>query len=112
MADDPVLVERRGAVALITLNRPQRRNTINYALSKAFCDAVAAAQDARCIVVTGADLVAAGNDLAHPLGMALGDPSGDEERRPQIVPVKKHTGGIRLPSLPWVHGKALKPPTA
>jgi enoyl-CoA hydratase len=64
MADDPVLVERRGAVALITLNRPQRRNAINYALSKAFCEAVGAAQDARCIVVTGADpAFCAGLDL-------------------------------------------------
>jgi len=30
--------------------------------------------------------------------------------RPQIEPVKKHTGGIRLPRLPFTHGKALKPP--
>jgi outer membrane protein assembly factor BamD len=32
--------------------------------------------------------------------------------RPAIVPVKvKRPGGIRLPSLPGMHGKALKPPT-
>ena len=32
--------------------------------------------------------------------------------RPQIVPVKtKHSGGIHLPSLPSLRGKALKPPT-
>jgi outer membrane protein assembly factor BamD len=32
--------------------------------------------------------------------------------RPQIVPVKtKHSGGIRLPSLPSLRGKAIKPPT-
>ncbi|MGZ3279805.1 MAG: outer membrane protein assembly factor BamD [Caulobacteraceae bacterium] len=32
--------------------------------------------------------------------------------RPQIVPVKaKRTGGIRLPSLPSLRGKAIKPPT-
>jgi outer membrane protein assembly factor BamD len=32
--------------------------------------------------------------------------------RPQIVPTKvKHKGGIRLPSLPSLRGKALKPPT-
>jgi enoyl-CoA hydratase len=63
MADE-VLVERRGDVALVTLNRPQRRNAINAALSRAFCDAVAGAQDARCIVVTGADpAFCAGLDL-------------------------------------------------
>jgi outer membrane protein assembly factor BamD len=32
--------------------------------------------------------------------------------RPAIVPVKaKHAGGIRLPSLPSLRGKAIKPPT-
>jgi outer membrane protein assembly factor BamD len=32
--------------------------------------------------------------------------------RPAIVPVKtKHAGGIRLPSLPGLRGKAIKPPT-
>jgi outer membrane protein assembly factor BamD len=32
--------------------------------------------------------------------------------RPAIVPIKaKHPGGIRLPSLPGMRGKALKPPT-
>jgi enoyl-CoA hydratase len=67
---DEVLLERRGAVALITLNRPERRNAINAALSQAFCNAVAAAQDARCIVVTGADpAFCAGLDLKH-LGVA------------------------------------------
>jgi outer membrane protein assembly factor BamD len=31
---------------------------------------------------------------------------------PAILPVRtKHTGGIRLPSLPSLRGKALKPPT-
>jgi outer membrane protein assembly factor BamD len=33
--------------------------------------------------------------------------------RPQIVPVKKNRpGGIRFPSLPFTHGKALKPPAS
>jgi enoyl-CoA hydratase len=70
MADTPVILERRGAVALITLNRPTRRNAINAELSAAFCDAIAAAQDARAIVVTGADpAFCAGLDLKE-LGVA------------------------------------------
>jgi enoyl-CoA hydratase len=65
MADE-VLVERRGKVVLLTLNRPERRNAINVALSQAFCDAVAAAQDAGCIVVTGSDpAFCAGLDLKN-----------------------------------------------
>jgi enoyl-CoA hydratase len=62
--DDPVVVERRGAVAFVTLNRPGARNAINFALCSAFCAAIAEAQDARCIVVTGADpAFCAGLDL-------------------------------------------------
>jgi len=70
MADIPVILERRGAVALITLNRPTRRNAINAELSAAFCAAVAAAQNSRAIVVTGADpAFCAGLDLKD-LGVA------------------------------------------
>ena len=33
--------------------------------------------------------------------------------RPQVTPVKaKRSGGIRLPSIPFMKGKALRPPTA
>jgi enoyl-CoA hydratase len=64
MPTDTVIVERRGSVALIVLNRPRARNAINVELSRGFCDAVEASQDARCIVVTGADpAFCAGLDL-------------------------------------------------
>jgi enoyl-CoA hydratase len=33
MTDQPVLVERRGAVLLITINRPEQRNAVNKAVS-------------------------------------------------------------------------------
>ncbi len=53
----PVLVERRGAVGVITLNRLDKHHAINRALSAALADAVAEleADDAvRAIVLTGA----------------------------------------------------------
>ena len=63
---DPVIVERPGAVALVTLNRPAARNAINFALCSAFCEAIASLQDAGCIVVTGADpAFCAGLDLKN-----------------------------------------------
>jgi enoyl-CoA hydratase len=66
MSDQPVIVERRGAVALLTLNRPAARNAINFALCQAFCDALAGLQDARAIVITGADpAFCAGLDLKN-----------------------------------------------
>lgn len=54
MSKSAVVSERRGHVALITLNRPEARNAINAELSGDFCEALASAQDARAIVVTGA----------------------------------------------------------
>lgn len=64
MTVDVVLLERIGPMALVTLNRPGARNAINYELCKAFCGAIEAAQDARCIIITGADpAFCAGLDL-------------------------------------------------
>lgn len=61
------LVERRGNVALITLNRPAARNAINAAVSIAVGDALQAAQDdpeVRAVVLTGAgQSFCAGADL-------------------------------------------------
>ena len=61
------LVERRGNVALITLNRPEARNAINAAVSIAVGDALQAAQDdpeVRAVVLTGAgQSFCAGADL-------------------------------------------------
>jgi len=77
-----VLLERRGPVALITLNRPTAMNAVNAALSEALGEAVAElARDPQLRVgivtgagrafCTGADLKELGagrtvNDLAHP----------------------------------------------
>ena len=65
--NDTVVIERRGdGVAVITLNRPSARNAVNVELATALVDAVATCQDARCIVVTGADpAFCAGLDLRN-----------------------------------------------
>ena len=61
-----VKVERKGKVVLITLNRPQARNAINVDLSTGLCNAIAANQDAGCIVITGSDpAFCAGLDLKN-----------------------------------------------
>ncbi|MDT5190443.1 MAG: crotonobetainyl-CoA hydratase, partial [Mycobacterium sp.] len=61
------LVERRGNVALITINRPEARNAVNAAVSTAVGDALQAAQDdpeVRAVVITGAgESFCAGADL-------------------------------------------------
>lgn len=74
------LVERRGNVMVITINRPEARNAINSAVSIALGDALEEAQqdpEVRVVVVTGsgdksfcagADLKALsrGEDIGHP----------------------------------------------
>jgi enoyl-CoA hydratase/carnithine racemase len=56
MDDDVLLVERRGAVALLTLNRPAKLNALSHALEGAL-DAAVASEDVRssaCVVIAGA----------------------------------------------------------
>lgn len=74
------LVERRGNVALITINRPEARNAVNGEVSTAVGDALEAAQhdpDVWAVVITGAgdksfcagaDLkaISRGENLHHP----------------------------------------------
>ncbi|MBI3744563.1 MAG: enoyl-CoA hydratase [Chloroflexi bacterium] len=59
-----VRLERDGKVAIITLDRPQSRNAINLQLATEVVAAIEQAQDAACIVLTGADpAFCAGLDL-------------------------------------------------
>jgi enoyl-CoA hydratase len=46
--------ERRGTVALLTIDRPERRNALDLDTVRALTEAVHAAEDARVIVLTGA----------------------------------------------------------
>ena len=80
MTDAAALVERRGNVLIITINRPEARNAVNGAVSTAVGDALQHAQhdrDVRAVVITGsrdksfcagADLkaIARRENLYHP----------------------------------------------
>jgi hypothetical protein len=57
MSEEPVLVEQRGSVLLITLNRPDQRNAIDYASAEGIAAALDRldAEDALSVgVITGA----------------------------------------------------------
>jgi enoyl-CoA hydratase len=70
MSSDVLTEERRGNVAVLTLNRPSARNAMNASLAAATVAAIEAAQDAGAIVITGADpAFCAGLDLRN-LGVA------------------------------------------
>lgn len=73
---EDVTVERRGEVAWIRLNRPDRMNAYDAAMGRALTDAVRAASDAGVIVLTGSGRAfCAGGYLAN-----LADPAPEELR--------------------------------
>ncbi|MET7770853.1 enoyl-CoA hydratase-related protein [Nocardia sp. NPDC005366] len=69
--DDPVLVTREDHVAILTLNRPDRRNAINRAMRKAIKRELWKAdadEDVRVVVITGAGTAfSSGVDLPEAL---------------------------------------------
>ncbi|MEY4362481.1 MAG: hypothetical protein RL391_1787 [Actinomycetota bacterium] len=66
-SESVILVERRGAVGIVTLNRPEARNSLDADLAAAFPAAISrldADSDVRAIVLTGSDpAFCAGFDL-------------------------------------------------
>jgi enoyl-CoA hydratase len=79
----PVSYERRGAAALLTIDRPERRNAVDGPTAEALRDGYeefVADDEARVLVLTGAGGVAfcAGADLKaiDTLGSRLADPGG------------------------------------
>ncbi len=80
---DLVTYERRGAAAVATINRPERRNAVDGPTAealKAAYDAFAADDEARALVLTGAgdQAFCAGADLKalETFGPRLSDPAG------------------------------------
>ena len=94
-----LLIERRDdGVAVLTLNRPAARNAVNVELASAIVDAVAAVQDARCIVITGADpAFCAGLDLRN-----LGT-----DRLVDLPPFIHAVATSRVPVIAAVNGAAV-----
>src|SRR5262249_1956616 len=95
--DELVIVERRGDVALVRLNRPQARNAVNAAMAKAICAAMAECQDAGAIVVTGEDpAFCAGLDLR----------SMDLERGEELAPFVASVADSDVAVIAAVNGPA------
>ncbi len=69
MADSEVLYEVDGAIARVTINRPERRNSMSYGVMQGLRDAIGAAKadaEVRVVVLTGA------GDKAFCAGADLG----------------------------------------
>lgn len=106
---EPILVERKGNVALVTLNRPEAMNAINtemaQSLSRVFSELDSDAET-RVIVLTGAGEKAfsAGADLKERIGLSL---QGLEAQRRMLVRAFDAVGSARKPVIAAVNGYAL-----
>ena len=99
-AISPTVIVTRATdgVAVITLNRPTSRNAVNVEMATAIVKAIDACQDARCIVVTGADpAFCAGLDLRN-----LGT-----ERLVDIPPFVAAVAESAVPTIAAVNGAAV-----
>jgi enoyl-CoA hydratase/carnithine racemase len=106
-AADPVLAERRGAVLLLTLNRPDRLNAWTNALEAryfALLDAAEADPDVRAIVVTGAGRgFCAGADMVDLQQAAVTDVDAADAVRPRP---RHFPMALRKPLIAAVNGAA------
>lgn len=106
MNTELVLVERRGAVAIVTLNRPEKHNAMNRAMGAAFIDiidALEADENVRCLVVTGAGNRAfcAGADMTEVA--QAGDVGG---RSDGMAEASRRLGRCTKPVIAAVNGYA------
>ena len=112
MNESPLLVERRDAVALLTLNRPEKRNAIDQALSDALGETIReleAEDSVHVIVITGAGDKAfcAGADMAEALDRQ--NRTAGEPRQPQAsTPLRgvAVVAGATTPVIAAVNGYA------
>lgn len=103
MTETPVLLTREGAVARLTLNRPQRRNAMNGAMGEGLDAAFAALEadrEARVVVLSGAGgHFCAGLDLSE-----VGSETDEAKRRAAQQERNRRVGERfrRLSALPQV----------
>lgn len=103
--EKPVLFEVQDGVAIVTLNRPERRNALNQDLLVHLynaIDEVAASPQIRAAILTGKGTsFCSGIDLAAIASENLADPRGDGRGFPEVI------GACRKPLIGAVNGHAI-----
>ena len=103
---DNVIVEKDGAVAVVTLNRPQQLNALSYALVKDLSLALQGLDqddEIRVMIVTGGDKVfAAGADIKE-----MADRGPFDERIQERLAYRDRINKISKPVIAAVSGFAL-----
>jgi enoyl-CoA hydratase/carnithine racemase len=104
-----LLVEDRGAVRILTMNRPEKRNALNSELTQALLDSLKTANEdekVACLVLTGAGQgFCAGADLAEFKGLA--DPQAAERRADLTMQLHLVFSKIAKPVVTAINGAAM-----
>ncbi|HYL24035.1 MAG TPA: enoyl-CoA hydratase/isomerase family protein [Burkholderiales bacterium] len=102
-------IERKGAIRILTLNRPEKRNALDTALSRALLEALRAAdadEAVRCVVLTGAGpAFCAGADLSEFKG--LRDPQAAETRAELTMQLHLAFSKMVTPVVTAINGAAM-----
>src|SRR5580658_1240627 len=109
MAD--LLIDDDGAVRLLTMNRPEKRNALNLALSEALYDALReadSAADVRAIVLTGAGpAFCAGADLSEFAALSSADTALVERRADVTAKLHGIFSRLTKPVVTAINGAAM-----
>jgi enoyl-CoA hydratase/carnithine racemase len=104
-----LLIENRGAVRLLTLNRPGKRNALDTALTRALLEALRATDEddeVRAVVLTGAGpAFCAGADLSELKGLA--DPKAAQARSQLTMSLHLIFSKLVKPVVTAVNGPAM-----
>jgi methylglutaconyl-CoA hydratase len=107
---DSILSERRGAVAWLTLNRPQIHNAFDDALIAALTDALAQADAdpaVRAVVLSGnGSCFSAGADLNWMRGMASASEQENREDSLRLARLMRNLQFLSKPTIARVNGAA------
>ncbi len=104
-----LLVENRGAVRILTMNRPEKRNALDTALTKLLLDEIRSADSddsLGALVLTGAgQAFCAGADLAEFKG--LKDPEAADARAELTMQLHLSFSKIKIPVVTAINGAAM-----
>jgi enoyl-CoA hydratase/carnithine racemase len=106
-----LLTEDRGAVRVLTMNRPEKRNALNTVLTQALLDGLRAADAAEsvgCVVLTGAGKgFCAGADLAEFKDLTPANQHLVEERAELTMQLQLAVSKMAKPVVSAINGAAM-----
>lgn len=108
MGYENIILEREGSIAVITLNRPEVLNALNFKMVEELHDAImkVAGDDTRAVVITGSGRAFCSGDDLRGMGPPPGDGSLPDGLRQGQHKVIKAIRSLRKPVIAAVNGFA------